>query len=169
MNLAKEMKYSLSGDDIKRLTDGKCNIMTYPELNKYNSIRDVLGKYKALVILYLTSSNYGHWVCVFERDNNTIEFFDSYGYFPDDELNVIQDKVKRELNQMYPQLTKLLYNSGYKKIEYNEKQLQKFSPDINTCGRWVCIVLALRHMPLKQFQQIFGVNGDQKVTELTSK
>lgn len=163
------MNYSLSNGDINKLLDGKCNIMSYDQLSKYDNIDSAMGKYGALILLYQTKQNYGHWCCVFKRNNNTIEFFDPYGLFPDDELEFVPKNMRKVLNEDYPHLTWLLYNSGYKKIDYNSKQLQKFKGDVNTCGRHCAVRIMLRNLPIDEYIKFLGKDPDKKVLELTEE
>ena len=92
------MDKSLSNDEILRYMNNKCNLIQYKDIHKYKSIDELLGKYKKCVILYHTSENYGHWVCMYEY-KNIIYFFDSYGFIPDDELNYLHKDLKEELRR----------------------------------------------------------------------
>ena len=83
------MNISLSSDDILKALDSKVKIIQYPDISKYKTIDNLLAPYNRVVILYLTTKNYGHWVCIFKNKNNQIEFFDSYGIKPDNELKFI--------------------------------------------------------------------------------
>ena len=163
-----EKQISLSESNIKTMLNGQCNVLTYPELVNYDNINDAMGPHGALILLYMTNQNYGHWVCAFKRNNNAIEFFDSYGFFPDDELKLIPEYFRKVSNQLYPHLTYLLLKSK-NKIEYNNVQLQKLKKDVNTCGRWCIVRIMLRNLTINEFVRKFQDNGDFKVTELTSK
>lgn len=162
------MDIALSDKDIMRLIKGKANLLTYTELQKYNNIDQVLGPYSALVLLYETSKNFGHWVCVFKVNENTIEHFDSYGLKPDDELKFIPEYFREVNYEEIPHLTYLLYNSGYNVI-YNEFKLQKKKKGINTCGRWVATRLIYRMIPQKVFAKFFLEynNPDEIIVQLT--
>ena len=162
------MDIALSDKDIMRLIKGKANLLTYTELQKYNNIDQVLGPYSALVLLYETSKNFDHWVCVFKVNENTIEHFDSYGLKPDDELKFIPEYFREVNYEEIPHLTYLLYNSGYNVI-YNEFKLQKKKKGINTCGRWVATRLIYRMIPQKVFAKFFLEynNPDEIIVQLT--
>lgn len=161
---------SLSSNDLLKLVNYKANLMTYPELTKFRTIDEALGPHKALIILYETRKNYGHWCCVFRRNNKIIEFFDSYGLLPDDELKFIPEHFRDLNNERLPHLTVLLYKSEAQ-IEYNDKQLQQKMKDINTCGRWVGLRLILRELPIDTFNYMFTkykfINADDIVTILS--
>lgn len=163
-------KKSLSSKDVLKLVDNKANLLIYHQLTKYNNIDDALGKYGALILLYETKKNYGHWTLVFKRDKNTIEMFDSYGIFIDDELNFVPKNFKKEGKETYPYLTYLLYNSGYN-IEYNDKQLQSKKIGTATCGRWTAVRLLLRYISIEKFIKLFTgnkcFNPDDLVTLIT--
>lgn len=154
--MAKELvqelkKYSLNEEDMLDLVDGKAKIMTYSELTNYDDIDDALGKHGAIILLYESEKYYGHWTALFKR-GNVIEFFDSYGLKPDDELKMIPDNFRRVNNMELPHLTALLYYSPKKyRISYNEHYLQELNPDINTCGRWVAMRLIFRDLTLRKF------------------
>jgi hypothetical protein len=165
---------ALSESEILDIIDGKANVLTYSELEDIDDLDDALGKYGAFVLLYQTlSKNYGHWTCVFKVDDDTVEFFDSYGILVDDELNFVPEHFKNMNYKKFRHLTKLLYDSGYKVI-YNEYPLQAESSSdeiINTCGRFVATRLALRDIPQQEFAKIFLKfdDPDLLVTYLTSE
>jgi len=162
------MDRALSDKDIMKLIKNKANLMTYSELQEYDDLDDVLGKYGALVLLYETRDHFGHWTAVFRVNKNTIEHFDSYGLKPDDEIKFVPEYFRRLNYETIPHLTYLLYKSNYNVI-YNEYKLQKKEPGINTCGRWVATRLKYRMIPQKKFAKFFleYKNPDQIVTNLT--
>lgn len=170
--IKKNRKIPLSNTDIINLVDGDTNLIKYGQLSEVDNIDQILSPHGACVILYETSPNVGHWVCVFKKNKNNIEFFDPYAYmFDEEQLKFNKNKAfKKESNQDFPHLTYLLYNSPYK-IHYNEFPLQKKRSDTSTCGRFVAMRLMLRHIPLKKFKKIMNstdLTPDDFVTLLTS-
>lgn len=163
------MDKALSNRDIMRLINNKANLLTYSELQKYKNIDEALGDYGALVLLYETKQNFGHWTAIFKVNKNKIEHFDSYGLKPDDELKFVPEYFRRINYEDIPHLTYLLYNSGYNVI-YNEYKLQKKLININTCGRWVATRLKYRMIPQKIFAKFFleYKDPDKIVTEITN-
>lgn len=165
---------SLSDSELLDLVNHKANLMVYPQLTEYDNIDDCLGKYGVLILLYETKQNYGHWCCLIKHSDNHIEFFDSYGLFPDDEFKFIPENFRVESNQVYPHLTYLLYKSGCD-IEYNNYKLQSKSEDaltkISTCGRHVACRILFRNMPLDIYAKMLlekdGLTPDMKVTLLS--
>ena len=168
MNVIKRYRnIALSNTDIENILDGKVNIVVYPELTDYDTIDELLGPYGSCIMLYETKPSYGHWCCINKINHNTVEFFDPYSSYPDDNLDHITTKFRKESNQFFPYLTLLLYNSGYN-IDYNEFQFQKHANDIKSCGRWCCLRVMLKYLPLQEFAQIFmRPDGDDFVTFLT--
>ena len=153
----------LSEEDIRDITKGKCNILSYEQLEGVNNIDEILGVHNACILLYETRQNFGHWVALHKVDNQTIEFFDSYGFAPDEEL-------KYATYNDTPYLTPLMKKSNYKFI-YNNVKLQVFASDVNTCGRWTATRIAMRSIPLATFQKLFKrvkyYRGDWFVSAMT--
>lgn len=170
MNIKKITTTPLSGNDMMKALNYKCNLLTYTELTKYNNIFDAMGEYKVLILLYLSKKNYGHWTTVFERDNGNIEFFDSYGYLMDDELKLIKNlNFKTLSSQNKPYLTYLLYKSK-RSIEYNNYQFQEKNKRIATCGRHVLIRLKFKYLTIDEYINYIkdiNINPDIIVSFLT--
>ena len=143
----------LSGNDIILKLNNKVNVYSYSQIFNFKNINELLGKYKKIVLLYETSKNYGHWCCIYEHKNK-IYFFDSYGLKPDEQFNFIQPELKKELYDNHKYLLELLYNSQ-KEIHYNQYQLQKKLPDIQTCGRWCVLRLKYPSISVNNFYNIF--------------
>lgn len=162
---------SLSNIEVMKLVNNKSNIIKYSYLLNINNIDEILEPYGACIILFLTGENYGHWTCIFKINNNTLEFFDPYGIYPDHELNFKMDKYFRKINnQDYPHLTFLLLDSGYN-ISFNEIQFQDKKKNIATCGRHVSLRLILRDLSLYEYYKMFiesNINPDTFVTIITT-
>lgn len=165
---------SLSNKEIEKLLDGKCKIVTYPELARIESIDEVLEPFGCFILLYLTKANYGHW-CAVIKHNDKIEFFDPYGgkSMPDEELKQIPEHFRQRSNQDYPHLSALLYDSGYP-IEYNNFKFQKHLNGTNTCGRHCAVRCSTKNLSLNDYHQYindlckeFNLDPDSLVTLLT--
>ncbi|HMG14194.1 MAG TPA: hypothetical protein VK590_02035 [Saprospiraceae bacterium] len=160
---------SLSEDDLRRLLPG-VKIVSYPDLEKYKSLEELLYPNDEVIILYLKrlkdgsyDESYGHWVGLF-RNKGIVSFFDSYGGKPDD------------YKQIEPYLSKLLLDYSERKnvpIEYNDHQFQKWEPDIATCGRHTAMRIAFKDLPLKDYIYLFKdtpkFDSDEIVTALTQR
>src|ERR1017187_2346964 len=116
---------ALSNSEILKIINNKSNLVSYTNLHKYKSLDELLKNYGACIILYETSKNYGHWVCIFKLDPETIEFFDPYGgnMKPDKELQMINKDYRNSTNQNFPYLTKLMIDSPYV-LTYNHHNFQ---------------------------------------------
>ncbi len=145
-----QQKISLSNDDVLNLVNHESNLVTYPQIAHFKTLDELMGEYGCCVILFMTKKRYGHWTCLFRVDDNTVEFFDSYGYIPDDEKSFIENNFLKDSNQKRNYLSELLLQSGYKVI-YNEYKLQKKKPGINTCGYHVCVRINNRLIPHKEY------------------
>jgi hypothetical protein len=169
MNIKKLKNVALSDKDCMKLVQGRARMVTYPELYKYKSLDELLGKEQAIFLLFELKPSYGHWCAVFKQDEDTIEFFDSYGTYLDNELKWIDVDYRKKSHQMYPYLTALFVKSPYKNLTYNEHKFQKHDNNIRTCGRWAALRLVFRDLPLDMFAKLFkGKNSDDLVTILTS-
>lgn len=161
----------LSGSDILRMVDNKARVIAYHELEKYASIDDVLSVNGAVIILYQTTENYGHWVCLFKIDDSKLEFFDSLGLSVDAEL-LIAPEFNKSMNKgkLVYHLSKLIEQSNYT-IVNNKTKLQKFAEDINTCGRFVVTRIIFRRYPISVYVHMMTknqhYNADEWVSVLT--
>ena len=161
LKYAKEQTFS--ANDIERILCGNVHIILYKDLAKVKNINSLLDR--PCVILYETKKNYGHWTLLLKIHPDTLELFDSYAYYPDQQLEFVGKEYRNKLTA-YPHLSKLIINSPFTNIISNNKPLQKFSKDINTCGRWVAVRALLwekMRMPLNRFIDIF----DKKYGKLT--
>lgn len=164
---------ALSNHDILNLLSNKCNIILYPDLYKYNSINEILEPYDSCIILYEAKPKYGHWCAINKINNNDIEFFNPYGGLVDNSLNYIPNSFRKKTNQLYPYLTKLMYNSPYN-LFYNEFKFQKKGYDIKTCGRHCVIRTLLKKLDIYEYKELldelcklYRINYDGVVTILT--
>jgi|SRR6478736_1675122 hypothetical protein len=136
----------LNGSDMMKLVEHKANLSTINSLANYNDINDVLGRDGAVILLYETKPMYGHWVCLYRINNNTLFFFDPYGLAPDQQLRF--SKFSK------PYLSKLLKKSGYN-VKYNSYDIQHFSKNISTCGKFVAFRLIFRNVSNRDFISLF--------------
>lgn len=154
------MERLLSSSDIQKVTG--IEPICYSDLYDIDDIEEHLP----MVLLYDVCPEFGHWTCLFKRQNGddpenyAIEFFDPCAQIPDDH--------NRNLG-MHPdsRLLRLLDQTG-RDIHYNNKRLQKVAPDINTCGRHVITRLYLSEIPIEEYVELFdGLDGDEIVVDIT--
>lgn len=160
--LMKQIKsYSFSDKDMMKLVDNEANLVTYPQIKKYQTLDQLLGKHRACIILYLQKKSYGHWCCIFERDDEQglINFFDPYGYFPDDELKFNKQNKNHELGQKMPYLSILMLKDQNRyKYVYNPYRIQTLTDQNNICGRAVGLRLNFRELSDKDFFDLLTKN-----------
>jgi hypothetical protein len=155
----------LSKEHILDITNNGCDVVVYHNLGNYGSIQDLLGEKGAVILLYEMKQNFGHWVAMFytNEEKNEIEFFDSYGFAPDEELDYAKYDDQPFLNEML-KTTNL-------NIIHNKTRLQVFKHDVNTCGRWTAMRIVMRKTPLQTFVNLFknkgNYGGDWMVSALT--
>lgn len=135
----------LSGKDIYNIMKGNCKILPYENLKDYKDIYDIFDKSNFVFLLYPISNNFGHWVLLM-KNNNIIEFFDSYGIFTDMEYKYGTKKTPKYLSSL------LIKSNPKYKLYYNEIQFQEWGT--NYCG-YYCVVRALfNYLSLKKFQKM---------------
>ena len=74
------LDYSLSDKELFDVLGGSANVLTYPELEEFEDIDDVLGLNRRCILLYLTDEYYGHFTCMWVRKHkgkDILCFFDS--------------------------------------------------------------------------------------------
>jgi len=163
---------SLSDLDVLKLVKNRAKVLLYKDLKKYNTLDEALGPHEAIFLLYETKPQYGHWTLLFKRkDRNgedVISFFDSYGEFPDNELAWNDQYTNDYLGQNLPFLSKLIIESPYENLEYDDHRYQKMQEGVSTCGRWAALRLICRVLSPEKFKKLFGkANGDDLVTLIT--
>lgn len=164
MTLKQYENIALSNHDITRLLNGKCNIFLYPDLQKFNSIDELLDPFDACIILYLSKPKYGHWCALTRRDDDVIEFFNPYGGIPDCCLKQINQEFRKESGQIIPYLTKLMEGSSYE-LHFNEFQFQDKGHDIKTCGRHCCIRVFCKDMDIYEYKKFLDYLCDKLDTD----
>lgn len=165
---------ALSNEDITNLLNGEVKIVLYPDLHNYKNIDEVLGPYKACILLFEAKPSYGHWVAIFKEDDKILSFFNPYGGYPDDSLDYIPYHFAEVSNQLVPYLSILMYNSPYK-LTYNEFKFQKKKKGVKTCGRHCVFRLLNRDLDLYEYKRyldalckLYKTDYDGVVTILTS-
>jgi hypothetical protein len=135
------MEHSLSDSEVKELAGPGTRIFSYPQLSKITHLSQLVNdQYPKAVILYQTQSNgnsvYGHWTALSKLKDGSIQFFDSYGTFPDDQQKHIGNGYLQQSNQVKNKIKQLLLAGGpINNMHYNEHKYQQLKNNINTCGR----------------------------------
>lgn len=174
MSDKKSQSYPLKSDECVALLNGEVKFITYPELKNYKSMDELLYPYNRVILLYMHTNDYGHYTAISKSDRHpdTISFFDSYNYSPDEEFSFIEDYTYNY--ETIPYLTNLLVKSGYK-VDKNPIHLQSDDENVATCGRWVCLRLFFKELTNEEFADMMlkasnaeQVSPDELATELTS-
>ena len=109
-------------------------VISFEEVEKYDSIAELMDGNQVLLLIYRSEPTFGHWV-ILVRNKFGLNFFDSYGRYIDDAAKSINPYFSKMTGQDKPHLLKLL-SEHTMPVHYNDYQLQKYSPKIQTCGRW---------------------------------
>jgi hypothetical protein len=144
-------EYSLSDEDLRNLLN-TTRILPYPELKQFRTLDDAFDEEGRLIVLYLTSPQAGHWVCLW-RGEDGIHYFDPYGKRPEEPKTWLTRQQNWDLNQSSNELSRLLKASG-RPVYYNRVSYQSDDPDVNTCGRHVASRLILKDKTDKQYYDI---------------
>jgi len=161
----------LTGQDIINITNNDVSIMEYSQLQMINDINDLFINVNCVALLYETKKDYGHWTAIIKHNENTIEFFDPYGLSPDEELKYASYHVRtNEDGLLVPHLSYLFKISGFN-IIHNKVRVQKFLPDVNTCGRHIALRIKFKKTALNRYLSLLMHNRfydpDLWVTALT--
>ena len=128
-----EIKEQPLDDSEIRAYLGNVPIISYSKFGEITDIMQELYKNPAIVFLYETSVNRGHWCCLHYLDNS-IYFFDSYGDPIDSQLLYNTGSENYDLGQNRPFLSMLL-NKTPCNVWYNDIKYQAEGNNVNTCGR----------------------------------
>lgn len=160
--------YSVTGED---LTRWGLPYQRWGELADKTpaDIKRFLDEYSGLAILYEDEPHSGHWVLLLRRDDNKLEFLDSYGLAPDDELKYAdfsgcQAKGRHLLRAAL---------DHWPVVEYLGSPIQEWREGVNTCGRYALLRWMDRRPTLAEWLRKYkfragDVTGnDARVVELT--
>ena len=166
------LKRDLTGIEIQTLT-GKQPIL-YSSLKNFKTLEQLVGKEKAVIVLYQTSGRtVGHFVCVSINDKGIGQFFDPYGIHWglekmygatfDEKLN------HRYLNDLYEDYAQRTNTT----VLWNNVDYQSTNKGISTCGRWSSVAFQWRNLTAQEMNKVFTGNSgfladrDQAVVILT--
>lgn len=171
------MSNSLDTEEIRKLCQNKITIHYYKDLANMKNIKEALKPWGKCIFLVETKRFYGHWCeAQYDIDSSTgkkvISWFDSYGLAPDDELFMIPENMRKELNSNKPLFSILCKKSKFDVI-YNKYPLQEMKKGVNSCGRFAGLRALFSHWPLDKFISVFKkhpeMTPDEIVTRLTMK
>jgi hypothetical protein len=165
---------SLSDDEIFNALKGHTRIFLYRDIINAYDIDDLFGPYDSVVLLYEKEPQVGHWVALL-RNNDVIEFFDSYGMFPESEKDYIDQNFIKMSGQRQNKLAQLLHDAWYigYRVEYNNYDLQVMKDGVSTCGRHVISRIWNKHLNIDEYNKFInsfrneGLNPDDVVSIIT--
>jgi hypothetical protein len=172
-----EIPISFSAENILTLVQHEANLVTHPEIARYRTVDDLLGKWGACIILYITRegdtphSIYGHWCAIFRNTSNgMLTYFDPYGKPIDSTILYMSPKVIQEFGQV-PELIHLLERSPSEPIDINKYDMQIRERGVSTCGRHTGLRIQFRHMNNAEYARCMrpfkGLTTDELATLMT--
>lgn len=133
------------------------NVVAYPELKKFKSLKSLLGKHNRAVVLYLLQPTYGHYTLI-QRRPDGVELWDSLGVFkPEGELPLTIHPERTLLLKM------ILKENPKAKVYYNDHPLQTMDPRIKTCGRHVIMRAMFPHLTEDEYAAMLKRKGNPDV------
>ena len=153
-----DISYFVTNFDILAIFKN-AKIVRYADLDKFKDIYELLPNRMDFIFLLTESEkNSGHWTLII-RDDDTFEYFDSYGTSPKNILDYIPKYMNKKLGNNYGEdLGKMIKSiKATDKFVYNKIKFQKEQEGINTCGRWVIARLSLflsDDLNLKEFTKL---------------
>jgi len=162
------MDKALSNEDVEKIVGHKIGLVTYDMIKNIYDVNEMFVN-DCCLIYYPVTPTFGHWCCL-RKNNNLINFFDSYGDCVDDELEIIHSKFKPDLLHL---LQKYCDKGG--KVDYNYHKLQKLSDKISTCGRWCGLFMRYNDMSIDEFANFFkrkqrlGYSPDELCVKISNK
>jgi hypothetical protein len=131
MNKKELLNYALSGEEMQKLNP-EALIITYDKLNLIDDLSDLFDKFDKVIILYLLQNKYmGHWITLFINKNG-LNVFDPLGVPPDYQLDKLNKKKRKILNQEKNRLNFLL-----NKYKYQVNNIIYQNPKTQVCGCFV--------------------------------
>lgn len=163
------MDIPLDNNQVSKIAGKTITLVLNSDMEKYEKILDLFAS-DYVLINYLIDESYGHWVGLhLDRDNNKITYFDSYGKLPDEARLYIPMKYRIESNQYYPHLARLMekwIKEDGGTVHYNDEQLQRYSKNIQTCGRWVGYFFrCCDDVTVEEFEESFIDNAFEYIIE----
>ena len=160
------MDRALDNSEVAKIAGRRITMVLNSDMSAYDSLEKLFAT-ECVLLNYLTQKDFGHWVGLhYNRDREVVTFFDSYGKLPDKALSYIPMKYRIESNQDYPHLSKLLIEWLEKRkgrvVKYNDEQFQRYSTNIQTCGRWVGLWFRYcRQLTVERFEKMLNGHRDK--------
>jgi hypothetical protein len=169
------MNRALSVDEVVKLSHKPIILITAKNKDRlYSALDNAISsnKDKFILLHYQTSNNSksinGHWVSMIIKPKiKQIWYFDSYGYFPDNQLENIPLLYRVKTNQVTRDVGIFLYTAYKKygfKIRYNDVKLQRSGKNIATCGYYSAFFLRKNCTPEKMAYFLIDYSDNNKIS-----
>ena len=161
--IEKLKQYPLSDSEIQKITGHK--LVIYQELYNYDTLEHLLHMNNgSVIIMYMQTEMYGHYVCLNKISDKEVEFFDPYSLFPDKQLKFTDYNMNKKVKQDHTYLSWLMYKSPYK-LSYNHHKFQAKNPPVQTCG-WHCVKrIQNKKLSLKDYKKMMD-NGVKELKDM---
>jgi hypothetical protein len=125
-------------------------IRLWRDVHNCRNIDDFLGAGGKVALLYESQPSFGHWCTIF-RTKRGICFSDPYGELPDEQILRVDPAMREVLTETRPLLFRMMENSGYPYVEYDDVPLQVRRDGVNTCGRHAITRLSFCDLPPEEY------------------
>lgn len=133
-NIAKQAVLPTSAEQLQKSTG--LPFLRSTELYQTPLAEALQNKDGVIILMVKDNPNYGHWtILIHYPEQKLVEYFDSFG---DEMPEALQNYLTRELPVGY-------------QVVYSRKVLQQKVKASQTCGRWVVMRYATKHVPLATF------------------
>ena len=156
-----EKKKPITDHDIRELVHRPIKIRNYNGLTEKDTLQSLCPKVgDGCVLFWQTKQDaMGHFNLILRHDKDDYEWFDSYGFSPQEVANKMTHDGAKLLTPLLKQ----------HRVFYGKHKFQR-GEDVNTCGRYVAFRYnchSFRYNDFKQLMHYRGVSPDDLVTLLT--
>lgn len=154
--------------DVYEMSGKPITILRYRDIKNIIDLKRFMERNKYCLIHYQTEGRVhkdimGHW-CALYYNLYGINYFDSYGKFPDETLNHIPQIYLKYSSQQYASLCELIIREIDKgtRIYYNDKRLQgKYT---QTCGIWCAYMFRHSNKKMEEVvNNVIKISNDEQV------
>ena len=151
----------ITDGDIRQLVGKPIKIRNYDGLTSHDSLKSLCPKPGDACVLFWRTKNEktGHFNCILRHTETEFEWFDSYGFSP-------QEVANRMTHDGAKLLTPMLKGQ---RVFYGKHKFQH-GENVNTCGRYVAFRVNCHTFKYNEFKQLLsyrGVHPDDLITLLT--
>lgn len=144
-------KVPLSGDDLIQIANAlslkEVSWMLYDDLAKFDNIKDVFKNNIAIYVLLQIKNqetggteSVGHWITmIYHKDADVYYYFDPYGLSISQELSLTHEPST---------ITRFTAQANF---QVNNIKFQKYSDEVNTCGRHCVLRSVFFHLTHQQY------------------